>query len=1023
MSRDTFQKYTLPSNIQRAMLEGDYAQLEELLKLCDSQMRLSVFVKAIYNNKKKLAECAINAGLEASKIIKPKSTNLIDVSTPIVDVVRRGYFDLALSMLNAGAEVDFKKLSNINDLALYEMLLVCSDEWKLRVTDTLKKLADVRYDVKKNWFFFSIENGDLEMCQFMISAGVYPDEISEYGESPLQIAIRCKEYNIARFLLSFKPNINIKTKEHASVLHLMLREYAESDVKYKKHSTQLYSTMRQEQRRSELSKLAKENVSLKIIGNKNSIFISPQNEALSQKEGDKDLEGGFLELFNALALESKLLNQQDYKGMTPLHLAILTGNVSAATTLLSNDSNPNVRDKKGRAPLFYAKSEEMIKLLKKHGAQCDIHDFDGLAPYEYLLSNELLNAALNQIEIYEVEDTNKKTLESVTLNLLKKNKLSASDFARGSVIAGYEYSTSEEHGGILSLVLNSVSPHDFIEYLQVLSMNRANFEEREFNGVHVIHKMINLCLEDMRKSPIDRDKRLELMSNCIILFLDNGVQLDEADLYGMNVLHKLCSIPRLNVCVNTIMPHIKPSCIDMQDIYGNTPIHYLIYSLNFGDKDMFELMNRIGKPNVRTKAGTSYIHLVCSVSTFDWNECSVYLDLLIEKGGDVNIQDLEGKTALHHACEAGNHEAFFVLVKNGAKLDAHDNESRNVLHYAAKGGSHSIIRELVECGVDKNKKDKKDKFPIDYLLCDAHGTYKSVGCNKEGCVRLLLPDEYNINEVCPFTSATKFLKAIKYADDELVLELFGLSPRLDMKDNWGLDPLAYSILYGKKKVFFKLLSLGECLHDTKYPNGETLLHFASVYNGYDDEIIKYLISKGYDPCKENSEGLSPVAFSFFEDLSYASAFYFKEGYDINPRLRQDTISIHSNGVLSNNYEDVDGTVNVKKKLRIPCDSLLSYVAVNSEITAYVKLHDYYAFGCSEPDYLLGLDGSNYDEIRLFKNLEMGLKQKTNYWAAAQYAAFYGKEQNLEELRKMGLAGRAINNSTTDETFKYYLRYS
>ena len=57
------------------------------------------------------------------------------------------------------------------------------------------------------------------------------------------------------------------------------------------------------------------------------------------------------------------------------------------------------------------------------------------------------------------------------------------------------------------------------------------------------------------------------------------------------------------------------------------------------------------------------------------------MELLIEYGGDINIQDQTGKTALHIAASLGFHSVVEILVSEGADLDVTDSFGRTPLHY------------------------------------------------------------------------------------------------------------------------------------------------------------------------------------------------------------------------------------------------------------------------------------------------------------------------------------------------------
>jgi ankyrin repeat protein len=94
-------------------------------------------------------------------------------------------------------------------------------------------------------------------------------------------------------------------------------------------------------------------------------------------------------------------------------------------------------------------------------------------------------------------------------------------------------------------------------------------------------------------------------------------------------------------------------------------------------------------PNKLNSEGNSFLHvLVSSKNLFCWNNFNTYqsiIEILRSAGANLNLQDKEGKTPLHHAFKGkrGDNEALLTaLVAAGADLTVTDVNGRTPLHTA-----------------------------------------------------------------------------------------------------------------------------------------------------------------------------------------------------------------------------------------------------------------------------------------------------------------------------------------------------
>jgi hypothetical protein len=69
-----------------------------------------------------------------------------------------------------------------------------------------------------------------------------------------------------------------------------------------------------------------------------------------------------------------------YRDLTPLHLAAWKDRADGIEILLRSGADPNLRDERGRTPLYLTKRPEIAQLLVEGGADINRRDKDGRTP-------------------------------------------------------------------------------------------------------------------------------------------------------------------------------------------------------------------------------------------------------------------------------------------------------------------------------------------------------------------------------------------------------------------------------------------------------------------------------------------------------------------------------------------------------------------------------------------------------------------------------------------------------------------
>lgn len=116
----------------------------------------------------------------------------------------------------------------------------------------------------------------------------------------------------------------------------------------------------------------------------------------------------------------------------------------------------------------------------------------------------------------------------------------------------------------------------------------------------------------------------------------------------------------------------------------------------------------------RLRSGLSALHV--AVGALDGGGHRDVVDLLIERGADVNVRSRFGSAPLQTAAFNGHREISRLLVAKGADVNARGDGGMCALHQAARQSHIDVVKMLIENGADVNLRSACGMTPAMYAM-------------------------------------------------------------------------------------------------------------------------------------------------------------------------------------------------------------------------------------------------------------------------------------------------------------------
>ncbi|KAJ2951459.1 hypothetical protein O0L34_g13611 [Tuta absoluta] len=304
--------------------------------------------------------------------------------------------------------------------------------------------------------------------------------------------------------------------------------------------------------------------------------------------------------------------------------------------------------------------------------------------------------------------------------------------------------------------------------------------------------------------------------------MEQGVDFSSLNPITSNALNFAARSNNVPV-VQRLLKKLNPSCIDNR---GWTCLHEAAANDSY-ESLMLILKHKDCRPLAETHEGHTALYLACR-----HNASLKLIKALLDSVEDIaNYGSTESVTPLHIAAAQGRVDLMQLLVDYGAIVNVQDFDGDTPIHDAALATKHTAVEMLLHAGGDPEIKSEANYTPF-HLAC-----YKG----SLECVKVLHPFVMDINQQS-LNGDTPLILAIQGMNDDVVRFLLKNGADPHIKNSYGELAMNMALCMGYSSIFNILLEVT----DIEKMNKEIIL-FACKPHYFKLEILEALLNHDLGP--------------------------------------------------------------------------------------------------------------------------------------------------------------------------------